>query len=101
MAPGDFADILRRIAILETQIAEMQNKPVASTRAALPETDDRGNIPRGKYIGMLHEKVLELDPWYVQWLEGENKARGLGFTTEQIDRALADPRPQPPRPGRR
>ena len=92
--------LARRVDILQRQIAEMQNKPVASRREALPDTDEQGNIPRGKYIGMPHSKVLELDPWYVQWLEGENKARGLGFTTEQIEQALADPRPRPPRPGR-
>jgi hypothetical protein len=93
-------DILRRLAILETQVAELQGHPIASTRKALPAIDPAGNIPRGQYIGMAHDKVVELDPWYVQWLAEKGKAAGLGFTDEQIETAVNDPRPQPPR-GRR
>jgi hypothetical protein len=52
-------------------------------------------LPRGKYVGKPYEWVVENDPWYVQWLDREGKAEGLGFDENEIETACNDPRPDP------
>lgn len=49
---------------------------------------------KGKYVGQKLAAIVEKDPQYVDWLERNNFALGIGFTTKHVDRArslLADP----------
>ena len=88
------AGLVKRIEILEKQVAELQGPPPGKSPA---EHSYEGKIPRGKYVGATHDEVVHKDPWYVQWLADENKAYGLGFTDEHIQLARDDPRPNPVR----
>lgn len=88
--------LVKRVDILEKQVAELQNPPIASERrVSEAEASYAGLIPRGKYQGRHHDDIVHNDPWYVQWLVKENKAAGLGFTEEQCQAACDDPRPDP------
>ncbi len=98
MSTDAITDLLRRVAILEKQVAELQGPhPGSERRTSEAEASYAGLIPRGKYQGRHHDDVVRNDPWYVQWLASEDKAYGLGFTDEHIKLAQGDPRPNPVR----
>lgn len=89
-------DLLNRVAILEKQVAELQGKPIAGERNAVPTSRyPEGSIVKGQYTGREHDWVVENDPWYVQWLQEKGLAEGFGFTEDQIQTACDDPRPNP------
>ena len=94
--------IEKRICVLETTVASLTRRLNAREKG-----EEVANVQEDLPLDLKDEEtmlfmtfVLTSDPWYVQWLAANDKARGLGFTEEQIEEALNDPRPEPLR-GRR
>lgn len=92
----EFNNLAKKIASLAAEVAKLQAAPADRKPAARSTPDqDPGNLPRGVHVGKTHDWVVENDPWYVQWLDREGKAAGLGFSEEQVEEANQDPRPNP------
>lgn len=100
---NDFCDVTRgEFEFLKKAIVQLQQR-VDAIAGKLPATEKYQEdfpsdaLPRGKYAGRKHSWVVDNDPWYVAWLEENNKAAGLGFDHMQIEKAqrLALERPDP------
>jgi broad specificity phosphatase PhoE len=106
-AIGRLAAIEKRIEVAENQISSLVrrfNARDTGEKLAQENTEPLGEdetiLFRGKYEGHTHASIVERDPWYIQWLDSNGHARGLGFSAAQIQKALDDPRPEPPKRGR-
>lgn len=86
-----------RVQRLESAITPVGSQPVMvyARPPAVPIDTGTRKLPRGKYEGKTYKWVIDNDPWYVQWLSREGKAAGLGFTEDEEQEAIDDPRPQP------
>ena len=61
----------------------------AATAVATPLDMPEGCCKKGKYAGRKLDDVVQKDPDYVDWLERNNFALGIGFTAQHVEDARA------------
>lgn len=81
----------------EQEVIDKINEIIAHLNGAKAEPAE-GCVTKGKYKGRKCEDIVREDPWYIQWAVSQDiSPLSFGFTAEQEDQALADPRPEPQR----
>ncbi len=72
-------------AALRAELNYMLQRIVAlEQRTSAAPAIKPGCCKKGKYVGQELEAIVKKDPDYVDWLETNNFAMGIGFTVDHI-----------------